>query len=447
MRPLPRRVRVTVFLSLLPRAAGPPVDVMKPHLFLLSFLICAPLLAANTTPVTADALARDIAADNPELRFYEAELAAARAGLRSAGSRPDPGLSLEAGRKRVRDAGGALAGEGTVWSVSLAQTFEWPGRLTLRKAIANQDVALAELGFERFRSALTARARSLAYAVFAGQEKAAAAAEVAARFQALKETFLAREPGGLTPVLETRVIEAQELTLRRRATDAALAIAAARTELNQLRGAPLDDAIEVARPALAFREPPTLESLLGAAREHNFDFRAKRLELEQQGFAVQLARHERRPAFTVAPFVESERAGDRETTVGLGLSVPLPVSSRHRAESDRAEARRRQAEAALQLAGRQLERELAAAAQAFVAKREEIAAWAPDSVAKFREAAALADRHYRLGAVPLGTYVELQTAYLDAVDALLDTEHEAFEAALTLQQLTGVELRLPEATP
>lgn len=414
---------------------------MKPPLF-LSFLIFAPLLAADPTPATADALAHEIAADNPELRFYEAELAAARASLRSAGSRADPELSLDAGRKRARDAAGALAGEGTAWSVSVAQTFEWPGRLALRKAIANRDVALAELGLERFRAALAARAHALGYAVFAGQEKAAAAAEVAARFQALKETFLAREPGGLTPLLETRVIEAQELTLRRRATEATLAIGAARTELNQLRGVPLPTPVAVARTPLAFREPPALESLLGAAREHNFEFRAKRLELEQQGFAVQLARHERRPSFTVAPFVESERAGDRETTVGLGLSMPLPLSSRHRADSDLAEARRRQAEAALQIAERELERELTAAALAFATKRDEIAAWAPDSVAKFREAAALADRHYRLGAVPLGTYVELQTAYLDAVDALLDTEREALEAALTLQQLTGVDLRL-----
>ena len=29
---------------------------------------------------------------------------------------------------------GTLAGEGTAWSVSLSQTFEWPGRLALRKA-------------------------------------------------------------------------------------------------------------------------------------------------------------------------------------------------------------------------------------------------------------------------------------------------------------------------
>jgi cobalt-zinc-cadmium efflux system outer membrane protein len=66
---------------------------------------------------------------------------------------------------------------------------------------------------------------------------------------------------------------------------------------------------------------------------------------------------------------------------------------------------------------------------------------------QFREAAALADRHYRLGAVPIGTYVELQSSYLDAVEALLDTQAEALAAALELNQLTGLDLGRLGVTP
>ena len=73
--------------------------------------------------------------------------------------------------------------------------------------------------------------------------------------------------------------------------------------------------------------------------------------------------------------------------------------------------------------------------------------WAPDAVTQFREAAALADRHYRLGAVPIGTYVELQSSYLDAVEALLDTQAEALAAALELNQLTGLDLGRLGVTP
>jgi outer membrane protein TolC len=58
-----------------------------------------------------------------------------------------------------------------------------------------------------------------------------------------------------------------------------------------------------------------------------------------------------------------------------------------------------------------------------------------------------ADRHYRLGAVPIATYVELQKAYLEAVGALLDTKREALEAGLKLQQLTGLDFKPVDIAP
>ena len=104
------------------------------------------------------------------------------------------------------------------------------------------------------------------------------------------------------------------------------------------------------------------------------------------------------------------------------------------------------AEVAAQRAERQLETEVRTVAAAFEAKRAETAGWAPDAATRFREAATLADRHYRLGAVPLSTYVELQNSYLDAVEALLATEREALEAGLRLRGLTGLE-RPPARSP
>jgi cobalt-zinc-cadmium efflux system outer membrane protein len=414
------------------------------HLSLL-LLSCVALRA--TAPVSSDALATEVVAQNPELAFYEAELAAARAGVRSAGALADPELTVSAGRKRVTDATGVLAGEGTAWSVSVSQTFEWPGRLALRKAIANREVALAELGLARFKTALATRARALTHGLQAAQERAAAAAEVAARYQALLELFLAREPGGITPLLETRVIEAQELTLQKRATEARLAVQAALVELNQLRGLPVDAPVTLAPVTLALRAAPAPDAALAAARENNFEFRAAKLELEQQGLVVSLARHEGRPSFTVSPYLTSENAGDKERTYGIGLSLPLPVRGRTGANLAAAEARRRQAETAVLVAQRNLERDVLTATHRLAAKLAESAQWSPDAARRFRDAAELADRHYRLGAVPISTYVELQNSYLDAIEALTATQQEVLEAASQLQLLTGLALNAGEAQP
>jgi outer membrane protein, heavy metal efflux system len=398
--------------------------------------------------MSLDSLVAEIVANNPELKFYEAEIDAAKAGRRSAGALADPELSFEAGRKRVRDPAGLIAGEGAVWSVTVKQTFEWPGRLALRKSIANRQIELAELGMARFRAALASRARVLAYGLQAAAEKSAALKEVAARYQSLREVFLARDPAGITPLLETRVIEAQELTLKRRSTEAQLAAQTALMELNQLRGAPFDAAVQQSIAAnMLFHSPPPLNELLAAARENNFEYRMKRVELEQQGLAVSLARNQQNPSVSVSPFYSQEKAGDRESVLGLGISVPLPLTSRSRAGVDVAEARRRQAEAALIVAQRTMEREVITSFQAFQAKLAATADWKPDAADKFREAAELADRHYRLGAVPLATYVELQGAYLEAVEALLDTKREALEAGQQLQLLTGVDFKAIELIP
>ena len=56
--------------------------------------------------------------------------------------------SLRAGAKLVRDVPGGPNSNGLLWTLSALQTFDFPGRVRLRKAIANQQFALAELGLE-----------------------------------------------------------------------------------------------------------------------------------------------------------------------------------------------------------------------------------------------------------------------------------------------------------
>jgi cobalt-zinc-cadmium efflux system outer membrane protein len=421
---------------------------MKQSVFLKlrPFLVTAVLAAAwlahaqSNAPtngaVILEALVKEALEKNPELAFYQAEIAAAKGARKTAGVLANPELSAGVGRKSVRGPG--ASGDGVAWSVSLMQPFEWPGRLGLRKAIANRDLELANLGLERFRTALAGRVRTLAYGLFAAQEKAQAAREVAERFRELREVLVQRDPAGLTPLLETRVIEATELNAQRKASEAVLAQQSALLELNQLRGAAPETALIVGPPQLTFPEPPGKAVLVAMARTNNFDVRLRTLELEQQGFRVNLARNERRPAISVGPFVSHESAGgDRELQVGIGLSMPLPLWNRNQGNVASAEARRVQAETSLLLAVREVERKVLEGVLTYETKVREMARWRPDSVAHFRDAAEVADRHYRLGAVPISTYVELQKQYLEAMEALLETKHEALEAALQLELLTG----------
>jgi outer membrane protein, heavy metal efflux system len=224
----------------------------------------------------------------------------------------------------------------------------------------------------------------------------------------------------------------------RKASEASVAEQAAMLELNQLSGQSWEQGIKLAPVSLSFKGAPEVDALLTAARANNFELRMRQAELEQQGFKVELSKKDAYPSITIGPYFSQERAADRERQFGVGISVPLPLWNRNEGNIETAVARQKQAETSLYVTQRNIERQVVEKALTYRAKLTEMQKWRPESVLEFRKAAELADRHYRLGAVPIATYVELQKQYLEAVAALLDTRREALDAAQQLELLTGL---------
>jgi outer membrane protein, heavy metal efflux system len=388
---------------------------------------------------TLDAIVREALQRNPELQFYEAEILAARGERRSAGARANPEVSAQAGVKSVSDEG--RSNHGVASGLSIQQTFEWPGRMELRKAIADRQIDLAELGVSNFRAELEAKARAVGYKLLAAQQLSEPAREVAERFRSLREVLVQRASPGLTATLETRIIEATEITLQREASEAEIERQTAIAELNQLRGRDARAPIRIADEEITFASLPATEVLLAAASRNNFELRKKEVELAQQGLKLSLARNERYPAFSVGPFIEHEHAVETEFTAGAGVSIPWPLWNRNAGEVETARAQLQQAHASLAMVQRDVQRRVVEAATRYETKLKEMSAWRADSLHQFREAAEVADRHYRLGAVPISTYVELQKQYLEAVRTLIETKREALDAAQQLQVLTGLKFK------
>ena len=138
---------------------------MKKNIFklLMSFAIAA--VTSLQAGDSVDDLVQEALHQNPELNFYTAEIAAARGALKTAGTIRNPELNTQAGYKNTRDNSGGGSGEGGTFALSANQTFEYPGRIALRKAIAKGDIELAELHLAQFRVALAARVRALVYGV------------------------------------------------------------------------------------------------------------------------------------------------------------------------------------------------------------------------------------------------------------------------------------------
>jgi cobalt-zinc-cadmium efflux system outer membrane protein len=307
----------------------------------------------------------------------------------------------------------------------------------LRKAIANRQIQLAELGYVQFRAALTARARRLGLAVVSAEVRSAAAQEVADRAKQLAAVMVQRDPAGITPLLETRILEATAVTSLHRAADSQKELQSAMTEINQLRGYPVQQQVRIATPDLKFPSTPPLDEVLASARTNNFELKMREVELEQQGFKVQLAKNERYPSVTAGPFYSEEKARDFETRVGVGVSVPIPIWNRNKGNIEVASARRTQAETSLLVSQREIEKRVVQAVTTYQAALGQLTQWPTNAVEHFQEAAELGDRHYRLGAIPISTYIELQKQYLDAIEAILNTESEADDARQQMALLAG----------
>src|SRR5437870_3100791 len=142
-------------------------------------------IALAGDPASLDALVAEALTRNPEVKVYSAEIAAAKGERRTAGEWQNPEASTEGGAKIVRDYHGNTLGDGIVWTLGATQAFEYPGRVMLRKAIANHQIAVAELGLEGFRTALASRVRAAAFRAALGKAKAGTADEIAKRFDDL----------------------------------------------------------------------------------------------------------------------------------------------------------------------------------------------------------------------------------------------------------------------
>src|SRR6266496_1332218 len=178
----------------------------------LAVVLAAVICCAGET-VSLDALIAEALARNPEIKVYTAEIAAAKGERHTTGEWQNPEASTEAGAKIVRDYHGNTLGDGILWTLGATQTFEYPGRVTLRKAIANHQVALADLGLEGFRTALAARVRAAAFRAALGKAKTGAADEIAKRFDDLATVLSQRPAAGVAQQADVRIIEASAIAL------------------------------------------------------------------------------------------------------------------------------------------------------------------------------------------------------------------------------------------
>lgn len=406
----------------------------------LQTLIFALFSGAAAQAETIDSLVAQALANNAELKAYEAEVAAAKGQRTQAGFFKNPEVSFEVGGREVRDSENVLQGNGTTFSFSVMQTFEFPGKGTLRKAIANQNIEIAELGLEQFRLALEGQVRLLACEYLSSATEASAAEAIFEQTSGLTGQFGKETEMGARRQIEGRLVQASLIELGAAIKDASLRREESLRRLNALLGRPQNLPLEIAGSLKPPGKRLSATALVFSAQQNNPMLRIRQRELERSAKELTAARLDIAPDFAIGPFFSRDVAGDTEQNIGGTVSATIPVWDWNIGNIQSAKARSQAAEALRVKAERDTEAEILSRLKAYELTTRQLGMIPPGLLGNVREASALADTQLRNGSIGAQLYLDSQSAYLTALRASQSAVIDAWRSYLDLLLLTGGQL-------
>jgi len=352
--------------------------------------------------VTLDEVVALALRDNRTLRAKQYEHQATRAGEITAGLRPNP----------VGTYSNQYLGGGHVepeHAISLGQPLELGGKRQRRLDSARAATRVSEFEVADTRRQVVAAVKRTFTDILVSEATLGLAAEGLKALDEVERIQRFRAERGDISELELTRIQVQRFAFERDAADARQAILAGKVGLRALTGLDgLPAEFEVAG-SIDFRDQPLdrdrLYALAASARP---DVRAAEAAREKARADVSLARAN--AWWDVTPQVEYRRVGG-ESTIGLGVSVPIRIFDRNQGEIARTRAEAERAEALRQASALQALSEVDAALAAVSVSREKVTLLRETYLPKAQRARDTVEFAYRRGGVSLLDYLDAQRTY------------------------------------
>lgn len=429
-------------MSSVPKLPSPILKSMKS---LVSFILTAAILAgigdgsilAGEEKIwTIDELVQRGLMENAELLSFQAEIEGARGERTQTGLWKNPEISGGYGPRTVKSSDGSEASDFNR-NISITQTFEFPGKASLRKAIADKNIELAQLGLDQFSLALRGEIESLAQEYLAASDEANAAEEVSDRCRALIKLLGQRPAAGVQQLLELKVIQGSLIELQKSSFEHAKARDETRLELNRLVGFPPNYPLKLAATTAIPAIQATPERIILQGLSRNYQLKIRLLEIDKAVKTLSAAKLEIAPDFTVGPYFSQDKAFDDERNYGISISTTLPLWDWNQGNIQTARAKREQADILLLDARRKVEAEILRRLRSIELTRRELTLASEATVEDLRNAADLADRQYRTGGINVQLFLESQRTYLTAQETWREAILQNWKNTLDLDLLVG----------
>jgi outer membrane protein TolC len=376
-----------------------------------------------------EALVAEALAENPDLRALQEALAASHARPEQAKALPDPMVSV----LFVNDGWSPSLGEMPMTTLGFmgSQTLPWPGRRDLRDKIARQDTVASAERLERQRLTVAAGVRRAFWGLVLTEESLGVLREQEDVWKEAESVARARYAvgqGAQQDVLRAQVeITRFEQLRAEREAERETRLA----ELSRLVGREVTrDSVADVRLALR-PEPRGLLALQAQAEAILPELRAGAAGVERERLAIDLARRDFKPDFTVQAGYMNRGGLDPMWQAGVGVTLPLFRERRHAAVAE-AEAGRRAAALRVEAVRAQIRfRTRERAAQLRAAERM-ATVYADGLLPQARLSYEASIASYQAGKVPFLTVLEaLSTLYRDRMDHLrVLAAHERIKASI-----------------
>ncbi len=421
---MPRRARTFgvligfVALSLVPAMAG--AEEAEGHLSLSALI--------------AEALAH-----NPTLQSYRYRSRAARETIRQEASLPDPQLTVT---EWEVPSNFNLATPGQRW-FGLGQTFPFPGKRRTRSDVAEKAAAAVDDSYHTKELDVRAEVTTTFYVLFRIDRLILLHREHERLLESFVRIALERYRVGQAPQQDSLKAQVEMSQLHGGLVLLEEERAVAVANLNRLVGRPIENPVAEIAPVVYLPVNVDLDALSASARERRPDLIEAGHQLERSDRAVELARLEARPDFSVELTYVDVRDGANEWMAVARMNLPWIFGGKYAARQQQARAERAAAESEQR------------------ATRERAMMEVRNAYTRFRNAEHLYSI-YTTGIVPQAeqnvdaariAYQTGRTSFLDLIDAerrLRDIQMEAvmhlavyWQQAAELERTSGVNLTLP----
>jgi len=383
--------------------------------------------------------------NNGDLTSFREEKGIRDAGKVRAGLLPNPILDFEAGT-------GALTGSSAENSLSLgvSQEFFLAGKRQKRFAIAERELEMYRWQLADRERLLREEVKTAFYDAILAQQRVTLSDRFIALTRQLLDVTKERLTAGDIPELEMNLVKVELARSEGAKIDVEKALNRNQAKLRTLMGLPADEYPSIVGTfETEILLHKNLVDLTLLAHEKRPDLKALEAEKNRGESDITLARTEGIPNLTAGLAFRRDTTSmeiggvegkDTAYTIGLKLSMPIPVFDRNQAGVQEAKARKNSSESRLTAAIRNAEREVETAYASLLNAEKVLLLYNSNIIPQLEENLKLTQEAYRLGEVGILAVIQEQKKFFEVSDGYLMAQHDRQVALIKLESAVATDL-------